>query len=184
MTRTRSFRPVIMAALVLVASLSCYLISLRVASERAALEGIEQKIAYVSRDIRTLETEIGTRGRLAQLERWNVRFLRLSAPRADQFVDSGFALAALAMPEKREAIEAPVVLASADRDEAADTLAGLVHTASMTTDSDEPVRRKAEIAVADPLAPLPAGATPAKRKAAPTGADKSAHPDTEAPSTP
>ena len=81
MTRTHSFRPLFLTALVLVASLSCYLISLRVASERAALETVERDIALVTRDIRTLETEIGTRGRLAQLERWNARFLRLSAPR-------------------------------------------------------------------------------------------------------
>lgn len=114
MTRTRSFRPLFLTALVLVASLSCYLISLRVASERAALETVERDIALVTRDIRTLETEIGTRGRLAQLERWNARFLRLSAPRADQFVDTGFHLANLMAPEQPQVLEAPVVMASAE----------------------------------------------------------------------
>lgn len=114
MTRTRSFRPLFLTALVLVASLSCYLISLRVASERAALETVERDIALVTRDIRTLETEIGTRGRLAQLERWNARFLRLSAPRAEQFVDTGFHLANLMAPEQPEVFDAPVVLASAE----------------------------------------------------------------------
>lgn len=114
MTSKRSFRPLILTALVLVASLSCYLISLRVASERAALESVERDIAMVTRDIRDLETEIGTRGRLAQLERWNARFLRLSAPRASQFVDTGFHLANLTRPDVEERLEAPVVLASAE----------------------------------------------------------------------
>lgn len=113
MTARRSFRPLMLVGLVLLASLSCYLISLRVASERAALEKVERDIAMVTRDIRELETEIGTRGRLAQLERWNARFLRLSAPKAEQFVDTGFHLADMTRPETRDAIEAPVVLASA-----------------------------------------------------------------------
>ena len=86
--------------------------SLRVASERAALEDVENRIALAQRDIRLLQTEIGTRGRLAQLERWNVKFIRLSAPNADQFVDGGFQLATLVAPQKTPAIEAPVVLAS------------------------------------------------------------------------
>jgi hypothetical protein len=95
------------------AALGFYLVSLRVASERAALEDVETRIAMTQRDIRLLQTEIGTRGRLAQLERWNVKFIRLSAPNADQFVDGGFQLATLVAPQKRPAIEAPVVLASA-----------------------------------------------------------------------
>ena len=44
-----------------------------VASERAALEDVETEIVLAQRDIRLLQTEIGTRGRLAQLERWNVK---------------------------------------------------------------------------------------------------------------
>ena len=74
---------------------SCYLVSLRVASERAALEDVETEIVLAQRDIRLLQTEIGTRGRLAQLERWNVKVLALSAPSADQFVADGFTLARL-----------------------------------------------------------------------------------------
>ena len=85
--------------------------SLDVASERAALEAVESKIVLAQRDIRVLQTEIGTRGRLAQLERWNVRFIRLSAPTADQFVEGGFQLATLVKPDAKPAIEAPVVLA-------------------------------------------------------------------------
>lgn len=109
----RGFGSVLSAGAVVGAALGFYLVSLRVASERAALEDVETKIALTQRDIRLLQTEIGTRGRLAQLERWNVKFIRLSAPNADQFVDGGFKLATLVAPPKRPAIDAPVVLAAA-----------------------------------------------------------------------
>jgi hypothetical protein len=109
----RGFGSVLSAGAVVGAALGFYLVSLRVASERAALEEVETRIAMTQRDIRLLQTEIGTRGRLAQLERWNVRFIRLSAPNADQFVDGGFQLATLVAPQQKPAIEAPVVLASA-----------------------------------------------------------------------
>ena len=109
----RGFGPVLWAGTVAGAALCFYLVSLNVASERAALEDVETEIAMAQRDIRLLQTEIGTRGRLAQLERWNVRFIRLSAPSADQFVDGGFQLATLVKPVPRPAIDAPVILASA-----------------------------------------------------------------------
>lgn len=109
----QSFRSVFMVASCAGAALGCYLISLRVASERAALEEVETEIVLAQRDIRLLQTEIGTRGRLAQLERWNVNVLALSAPTADQFLDGGFALARLVAPPRAPNIDAPVVLASA-----------------------------------------------------------------------
>ena len=109
----RGFGSVLSAGAVVGAALGFYLVSLRVASERAALEDVETRIALTQRDIRLLQTEIGTRGRLAQLERWNVKFIRLSAPNADQFVNGGFQLATLVAPQKRPAIDAPVVLAAA-----------------------------------------------------------------------
>jgi hypothetical protein len=93
--------------------LGCYLVSLRVASERAALEAVETQIVLAQRDLRVLQTEIGTRGRLAQLERWNVKVLALSAPSADQFLEGGFELARLTQPERKVDFQAPVVLASA-----------------------------------------------------------------------
>jgi hypothetical protein len=107
------FKSVFMAASVAGAALGCYLVSLNVASERAKLEDVEEQIVLAQRDIRVLQTEIGTRGRLAQLERWNARFIRLSAPSADQFVDGGYQLSALVRPDKKPVIQAPVVLASA-----------------------------------------------------------------------
>jgi hypothetical protein len=112
MSAARSFRSVFMVASCAGAALGCYLVSLNVASERASLEDVENRIVLAQRDIRLLQTEIGTRGRLAQLERWNVRVLALSAPSADQFLEGGFQLARLARPETRHNVEAPVVLAS------------------------------------------------------------------------
>ena len=113
------FKSVFMVGGIAAAALGCYLVSLRVASERAELESVENKIVLAQRDIRLLSTEIGTRGRLAQLERWNVKVIRLSAPSADQFVESSFQLATLAKPEAKPAIEAPIVYASAPAPRAA-----------------------------------------------------------------
>ena len=113
MSAARSFRSVFMVASCAGAALGCYLVSLRVASERAALEEVETRIVLAQRDIRLLQTEIGTRGRLAQLERWNVKVLALSAPSADQFLEGGFQLARLGRPEPTPAVDAPIVLASA-----------------------------------------------------------------------
>jgi hypothetical protein len=124
------FKSVYMAASVVGAALACYLVSLNVASERAKLEDVEEKIVLAQRDIRVLQTEIGTRGRLAQLERWNARFIRLSAPSADQFVEGGFQLAAMVRPNRRPAIEAPVVLAAAP-------VGGAVPRPVLTSDADE-----------------------------------------------
>lgn len=109
----RGFRSISMVAGVAAAALGCYMVSLRVASERAALEEVENRIVLAQRDIRVLQTEIGTRGRLAQLESWNVKVLALSAPEANQFVEGGFQLASLVAPKKTIDPSAPVVLASA-----------------------------------------------------------------------
>jgi hypothetical protein len=108
----RSFRSVFMVASCAGAALGCYLVSLNVASERASLEDVENRIVLAQRDIRLLQTEIGTRGRLAQLERWNVKVIQLSAPTADQFLEGGFQLARLGRPEQKT-VDAPVVFASA-----------------------------------------------------------------------
>ena len=96
----RSFHSLFMVASCAGAALGCYLVSLRVASERAALEDVETQIVLAQRDLRVLQTEIGTRGRLAQLERWNVKVLALSAPSADQFLQGSFELARLARPHQ------------------------------------------------------------------------------------
>lgn len=113
----RSFKSFVMVGSCAAAALSCYLVSLRVASERAALEDVETQIVLAQRDLRVLQTEIGTRGRLAQLERWNASVLALSAPSHDQFLKGGFELARLARPDKAVDFEAPVVLAAAPKPE-------------------------------------------------------------------
>lgn len=113
MNGSRSFRSVFMVASCATAALGCYLVSLRVASERAALEDVETRIVLAQRDLRMVQTEIGTRGRLSQLERWNAGAFALSAPSADQFLKGGFELARLARPEHKIDFQAPVVLASA-----------------------------------------------------------------------
>ncbi len=109
----RSFGSLFMVASCAGAALGCYLVSLRVASERAALENVETKIVSTQGELRMIQTEIGTRGRLSQLERWNAGAFSLSAPAANQFVGGSFELAKLVQPEKQVNFQAPVVLASA-----------------------------------------------------------------------
>jgi hypothetical protein len=179
----RSFRSVFMVASCAGAALGCYLVSLRVASERAAVETVETQIVLAQRDIRLLQTEIGTRGRLAQLERWNVKVLALSAPSADQFVDGGFALARMATPERKIDLQAPVVLASAPTGSAKPQVEGvqrpqqrsdretgaspqqLMHTASITRELPraQPARVSTEKPEVSVKAPTP---KTAERKAA------------------
>ncbi|MBW4329728.1 hypothetical protein KY084_02410 [Stakelama sp. CBK3Z-3] len=67
----------------------CYLVTSQVAAERARVESVERAIVDAHKDIRDLDTEIKTRANMAQLERWNGDLLALSAPRPDQFLDSG-----------------------------------------------------------------------------------------------
>lgn len=170
-----SFRSVFMVASCAGAALGCYLVSLRVASERAALEDVETKIVLAQRDLRVLQTEIGTRGRLAQLERWNVKVLALSAPSADQFLGGSFELARLTAPGPRMTLDAPVVLASAtapdratpvaDGEEArpgpqpaATGPAALMREASLTTSS----RAEGEAAAPPPRAAKVVDKSPAR----------------------
>jgi hypothetical protein len=84
-----------------------------VASERAALEDVESQIVQTQSDIRLIQTEIGTRARLGQLERWNVQALSLSAPSAGQILGDKFQLARLIQPEHKLDVQAPVVMAAA-----------------------------------------------------------------------
>ena len=109
----RNFGSLFMVASCAGAALGCYLVSLRVASERAALEDVETRIVLAQRDLRVVQTEIGTRARLAQLERWNAKVLALSAPAADQFLNGSFELARLTTPQHKVEFDAPVVLAAA-----------------------------------------------------------------------
>ncbi len=177
----RSFKSFFMVASCAGAALSCYLVSLRVASERAALEDVETRIVLAQRDLRVLQTEIGTRGRLAQLERWNASVLALSAPSHDQFLKGGFELARLARPEKAVDFEAPVVLAAAPKPDApkvgeveqsedgapvARRTSSLLQQASLKTETRE-VPAKA-------VSPMPLGTAAAKSSDRPVTAAKPA----------
>ena len=151
---TRSFGSLFMVASCAGAALGCYLVSLRVASERASLEDVEARIVATQGDVRLLQTEIGTRGRFSQLERWNAGAFALSAPAATQFVQSSFQLAQLVRPERQPDLQAPVVLASAPAPQpqkpqlgqpaiddagvpAAVAPAALLHEASLKTETRE-----------------------------------------------
>ncbi|HEX8533746.1 MAG TPA: hypothetical protein VF662_06225 [Allosphingosinicella sp.] len=110
----RGFKPVGWVAGVAAAALACYMLSLNVAAERAELKKLEWRIVMAKRDIRTLQTELGTRGRLQQLENWNAHVLALSAPAANQFVDSEMTLARFDRTERPVADRVQVQMASAD----------------------------------------------------------------------
>ena len=195
----KGFRSVFMVASCAGAALGCYLVSLRVASERAALESVETKIVLTQRDIRLLQTEIGTRGRLAQLERWNVKVLALSAPSADQFLDGGFALARLVAPHREVDLEAPVVLAAApangpkpqvegtrpqDPDEGI-SASEMLHTASLKREikaDENPVESPKPVAAASAPAPAKSKTTKLAQAdpLAPQPAKSSSHADAAA----
>ena len=182
----KGFRSVYMVATCAGAALACYLVSLRVASERASLEDVETRIVLAQRDLRVLQTEIGTRGRLAQLERWNASVLAMSAPSADQFVGSSFELAKLTRPEHKVDFQAPVVLASAPAPERKPAIgeqqtddAGapaspptqLLHEASLKTETREvPVRPVATVPQA--TGPQPKGKSTDRPAAAAKLVDK------------
>jgi hypothetical protein len=189
----RSFKSVFMVASCAGAALGCYLVSLRVATERAALEDVETKIVLAQRDLRLLQTEIGTRGRLAQLERWNAKVLALSAPSADQFLEGGFELAKMTAPVHQAPVEAPVVLASApapergaqpvmdsdadapaQRAQAKSGPAAMLHVASLKRTVEVPSKAASQVAPvsAKPVLKLPADKPVAKAESKPKAPTK------------
>lgn len=111
---TQRFRPLAWVAGVGIAATALYTVSLQVANERARLQGLEDKITATKNDIRQLQTELGTRGSLRQLERWNGEVLSLVAPGANQFLPNESALAkvdgAIAVPGKY--VPAPIMVAA------------------------------------------------------------------------
>lgn len=108
----RGFRSVGWVAAVGGAALACYMLSLQVATERAELAGVEARIIAAKQEIRSLQTELGTRGRLSQLERWNADVLALSAPASGQFLKNEFTLARFDQREKTIEEKTAVRLAS------------------------------------------------------------------------
>lgn len=118
------FRSVYWVALASVAGLSCYLVTQRVAAERIKLETLDRDIQRTRLSIRSLETEIGTRGSMSQMERWNSEVLDLRAANSAQIVHPGVQLASLsagavppapgARPVARAVQPAGVVLAKTE----------------------------------------------------------------------
>src|SRR5688572_11468943 len=184
----RGFKSVIWVATVGSAALGCYMVSLRVATERNELAKVERQIIAAKRDIRSLQTELGTRGRMTQLEQWNAEVLALSAPSSAQFLKDEFTLARLYRNDPTVAdrsaevrlasTEAPaarpaetskpappaVVQAVAERPAAQPPM---VHRASFTA-AEAPARPRAAAAKPDrPAAQRTASATPAKVETAP-----------------
>ncbi len=82
------FRPVVWVSGVATAATLLYIVSLQVATERGRLEEVDRQVSATRREIRQLQTELGTRASLRQLERWNGDVLSLSAPKASQYVSS------------------------------------------------------------------------------------------------
>lgn len=90
------FRTVVWVAGVAIAALGCYLVSLKVAAERAQVMRIDRQLSATQGELRELGTELDTRGRLVQLERWNADVLALTAPKAAQYLTGEMQLASLA----------------------------------------------------------------------------------------
>jgi hypothetical protein len=130
------------------------MLSLNVASERAELAKLERQIVTAKREIRSLQTELGTRGRLQQLESWNANVLALSAPTSAQFLENELTLArferqeetiderakvqmanapAVEAPKVQQKIEAPVHYVAAPA--AAKPAPSLVHRASLVAEA-------------------------------------------------
>jgi len=83
------FKPMGLVAIGMVAAMGFYLISSRVASERTELEKVDRRIIATQKAIRQLQTEIGTRASMRQLERWNGDVLALTSPDASQYIAEG-----------------------------------------------------------------------------------------------
>ncbi|MGQ0559432.1 MAG: hypothetical protein ACT4OE_07585 [Sphingosinicella sp.] len=131
----RGLRPMIWAAGVGASVLGLYMVSLKVAAERAELTALEQRIAQTRNSIRSLQTELGTRGRLQQLEQWNSEVLALSTPAAGQFLDSNVSLARFDLEPRTTPVAAPPRLASSP---AAPAVA-LAHVRQLSVPATAPV---------------------------------------------
>ncbi|MET0364252.1 MAG: colicin transporter [Sphingobium sp.] len=99
-------------------ALTAYLISLRVATERNAVQALERKIFHVRGDIRYLETEFEARANMRQLEKWNSEDYRYGAPQVAQYLPDERALASLQGVKTNGDVYVapPVMMAMADSD--------------------------------------------------------------------
>ena len=171
------FRTVAWVALVALAALCCYLVSLRVAAERAQVGRLDRALLAGRQDVRDLATELGTRSRLVQLERWNADVLALTTPKVGQYLTGQMQLASLAtMPAPQSDTESPAAAALAApaavakvayRPVPEQAATRLVHHVSLTLDDGGDERglfRRVALVTAAPRnrALLDAGAQPAR----------------------
>lgn len=150
----RGFKPVGWVAAVAGSALGCYMLSLNVASERAELAKVERQIIAAKQDIRSLQTELGTRGRLQQLEHWNADVLALSAPSATQFMPNAFKLASFSQPQESIEDKAQVRMASAEIVKTPAAKPAISGGFTVPGDAQKPVVRRASFVVPEtsPLA--------------------------------
>ncbi|HTU10491.1 MAG TPA: hypothetical protein VMG08_06275 [Allosphingosinicella sp.] len=115
----RGFRPVVWVFMIGAAVLGCYMLNLRVAAERAELAKLDRRIISTQQSIRTLQTEVGTRSRIPQLEEWNNDVLALAAPASGQYLQQNVSLARFDARQPQVSDQAEVRMASAETGEAA-----------------------------------------------------------------
>ena len=113
----RGFRPVVWVFMIGAAVLVCYMLNLRVASERAELARLDRRIVATQQSIRALQTEVGTRSRIPQLEQWNEDVLALAAPVTGQYLQQNVSLARFDTRQPQLSDQAELRLASADTGE-------------------------------------------------------------------
>ena len=168
----RGFKPVAWVAAIGTAALACYMLSLQVAAERAELAAVERRIVQTRQSIRSLQTELGTRGRLQQLEQWNADVLALSAPVANQFLASNVSLARFDTRQRRFGDQVEVRVAAAETAPAQPAKArsnvrlvsAEAGAAPTAVQPPRPLVRNAALATATapPVTPPRAGAVPAR----------------------
>ena len=151
----RGFRPVVWVFMIGAAVLVCYMLNLRVAAERAELVKLDRRIVATQQSIRALQTEVGTRSRIPQLEEWNEDVLALAAPVTGQYLQQNVSLARFDTRQPQLADQAEVRLASAETAETPPPAAAVPGEAPSATPA--PQR-----AIATPPA---AGARPEVRRA-------------------
>jgi hypothetical protein len=149
----RGFRPVVWVFMIGAAVLGCYMLNLRVAAERAELARLDRRIIVTQQNIRALQTEVGTRSRIPQLEEWNEDVLALAAPVTGQYLQRNISLARFDTRQPQLSDQAEIRLASAETGDAPG-VAGQPGEAPSAT----PAPQRA-------IAPAPAAARPEVRRA-------------------
>lgn len=162
-----------MVACTVAASIGFYTLSLRISTERSAVEDLQRQIASDTRDVRVLEAELRTRARLPVLQSWNDNVLALGAPLPKQFVDSPVQLASYAPGNTALASAAPTQTAPAAAAPA--PAAGVPQPQYAVAGADAP--RVAPVAALQTIAYAPVASPVAKKieakPATPALADKS-----------